>query len=64
MVSAKTLLASSIAIVYSFVTTEAAIAATYPSPGTIQTSGKTYDITWSMYPNLYDPERLTHEIFL
>ncbi|KAI8382250.1 hypothetical protein BD560DRAFT_386079 [Blakeslea trispora] len=47
MISAKTFLASSIAIIASFITAEAAVAPTYPFPGTVQTSGQTYDITWT-----------------
>ncbi|KAI8075883.1 uncharacterized protein B0P05DRAFT_546779 [Gilbertella persicaria] len=47
MVSAKTFIASSIAVAASFITVEAAVAPTYPSPGTIQTSGQAYDITWT-----------------
>lgn len=47
MVSIKSLLTTSAAIIATFVTVEAAVAPTYPSPGTVQTQGTAYDITWS-----------------
>lgn len=47
MVSIKTFLATSVALIATFVNVEAAVSPTYPSPGTIQTEGQSYDITWS-----------------
>lgn len=47
MVSFKTFLATSVALIATFVNVEAAVSPTYPSPGTIQTEGQSYDITWS-----------------
>lgn len=49
MVSVKTFIATSAALIAAFVNVEAAVAPTYPSPGTIQVQGQSYDITWSMY---------------
>lgn len=47
MVSIKTFLASSVALIVAFANVEAAVSPTYPSPGTIQIEGQSYDITWS-----------------
>lgn len=47
MVSLKTFIASSVALMATFITVEAAVSPSYPSPGTIQTEGQSYDITWS-----------------
>lgn len=54
MVSVKTFIATSAALIAAFVNVEAAVAPTYPSPGTIQVQGQSYDITWSMYNLLID----------
>jgi hypothetical protein len=48
MVSIKTFLATSVALVAAFVNVEAAIAPAYPQPGAIQPEGQAFDITWSM----------------
>jgi hypothetical protein len=47
MVSIKSFITASAAILAAFATVEAAISPTYPQPGTIQTEGTAYDITWS-----------------
>ncbi|CEJ03424.1 hypothetical protein RMCBS344292_17409 [Rhizopus microsporus] len=47
MVSVKTFIATSAALIAAFVNVEAAVAPTYPSPGTIQVQGQSYDITWT-----------------
>ncbi|KAL9537364.1 hypothetical protein MBANPS3_011843 [Mucor bainieri] len=47
MVSIKTFLASSVALIVAFANVEAAVSPTYPSPGTIQVEGQSYDITWT-----------------
>ncbi|KAK4515240.1 Peptidyl-prolyl cis-trans isomerase fpr2 [Mucor velutinosus] len=47
MVSIKTFLASSVALIVAFANVEAAVSPTYPSPGTIQIEGQSYDITWT-----------------
>ncbi|KAG2205553.1 hypothetical protein INT47_005928 [Mucor saturninus] len=47
MVSLKTFLTSSVALIAAFITVEAAVSPSYPSPGTIQTEGQTYEITWT-----------------
>ncbi|KAG2230106.1 hypothetical protein INT48_002460 [Thamnidium elegans] len=47
MVSLKTFLSTSVALIAAFVAVEAAVAPTYPFPGTIQTEGQSYDITWN-----------------
>ncbi|KAI8094614.1 hypothetical protein BDF21DRAFT_97987 [Thamnidium elegans] len=47
MVSLKTFLSTSVALIAAFVAVEAAVAPTYPFPGTIQTEGQSYDITWT-----------------
>lgn len=49
MVSIKSFLATSVVLVAAFVNVEAAVSPTYPSPGAIETEGKAFDITWSMY---------------
>lgn len=49
MVSLKTFLSSSVALIAAFATVEAAVFPSYPFPGSIQNEGQTYDITWSMY---------------
>lgn len=48
MVSIKSFLTTSVVLIATFVNVEAAVSPTYPSPGTIQTEGQSYDITWSM----------------
>ncbi|GAA5797264.1 hypothetical protein HPULCUR_002644 [Helicostylum pulchrum] len=47
MVSLKTFLSTSVALIAAFVTVEAAVAPTYPFPGSIQNEGQAYDITWT-----------------
>ncbi|KAL9549716.1 hypothetical protein PS6_005922 [Mucor atramentarius] len=47
MVSIKTFFASSVALIVAFANVEAAVSPTYPSPGTIQIEGQSYDITWT-----------------
>lgn len=49
MVSFKSLVFASAAILATFVTVEAEISPSYPEPGTIQTEGTAYDITWGKY---------------
>jgi hypothetical protein len=48
MVSIKTFLATSVALVAAFVNVEAAVSPSYPQPGAIQPEGQAFDITWSM----------------
>ncbi|KAI9356703.1 hypothetical protein BD770DRAFT_435799 [Pilaira anomala] len=47
MVSLKTFLSSSVALIAAFATVEAAVFPSYPFPGSIQNEGQTYDITWT-----------------
>ncbi|GAA5807098.1 hypothetical protein MFLAVUS_000448 [Mucor flavus] len=47
MVSLKTFLSTSVALIATFVAVEAAVAPTYPFPGSIQNEGQSYDITWT-----------------
>ncbi|KAI8641740.1 hypothetical protein BD408DRAFT_318193, partial [Parasitella parasitica] len=47
MVSFKTFLATSVTLILAFASVEAAVSPTYPSPGTIQIEGQSYDITWN-----------------
>lgn len=46
MVSFKSIIVTSAALLAAFVTVEAAISPSYPEPGTIQTEGKAFDILW------------------
>ncbi|CEP16387.1 hypothetical protein [Parasitella parasitica] len=56
MVSLKTFLTTSAALILAFVNVEAAVSPTYPSPGTIQIEGQTYDITWNFMTGSNDAQ--------
>jgi hypothetical protein len=49
MVSFKSFAAASIALAASFIHVDAAVAPTFPQPGTVQNIGQTFDITWSKH---------------
>lgn len=49
MVALKSFLTTSVVLIAAFMNVEAAVSPTYPSPGAIETEGKPFDITWSMY---------------
>jgi hypothetical protein len=47
MVSIKSFIATSAVLFAVFTNVQAAVAPSYPSPGTIQTEGQQYNVTWS-----------------